>query len=283
MKLLTIIIAILVLSAAGLQAWRWFDHYHAAAVWQMLQRSAPSSPAVFEPSMVEHLPNPARRFFLFVIQPGAPLHTVTEIRMSGEIGLGSQEAPNYLPMRAHQILAPPHGLIWQLEAGQGALRIAGSDGFNGERSWVRFWLLGILPVVRAGGGPDHARAAFGRVVAESVFWAPAALLPQTGVSWEAVSRDVARATVVYKGLSQAVDITVAADGQPVKVVILRWSDANPAKTYQLQPFGGYLSAFREFDGYRLPTHVEGGNFIDTDDYFPFYKATVEELKFVVDG
>jgi hypothetical protein len=183
-------------------------------------------------------------------------------------------------MQAEQILAPPYGLLWKLSAGRGALRISGSDGFDGEISWVRFWLLKTLPIVRAGGTRDHARAAFGRVVAEAVFWAPAALLPQHGVTWEAVDADTARATVAYNGMTQSVDVTLAQDGQPTTVVIARWSDANADKVYRLQPFGGHLSEFRDFDGYRLATRVEGGNFIGTADYFPFYKANVDELRFV---
>src|SRR6056297_3336784 len=38
--------------------------------------------------------------------------------------------------------------------------------------------------------------------------------------------------------------------------------------------GGYLSAFRKFAGYRLPSHVEAGNHFGTDEYFPFFVADV---------
>jgi hypothetical protein len=214
-----------------------------------------------------------------MIKAGTPVRTVAEILMSGEIGLGTQDKPNYLPMRAKQILAPPYGLVWNVNAGHRLMRISGSDGFDGETSWVRFWVMKAIPIVRAGGSIDHARAAFGRVVAEAAFWTPAALLPGDAVSWEAVSADVARATVNYNGMVQTVEVTVADDGRPTMIVIPRWSDANSEKTYQLQPFGGFLSEFRDFDGYRLPTHVEGGNFIGTEAYFPFYKAQVHDLRF----
>jgi hypothetical protein len=100
------------------------------------------------------------------------------------------------------------------------------------------------------------------------------------VSWEFVSADVARATVTHNDMVQTVDVTVDDDGRPTRVVIPRWTDANPEKTYQLQPFGGFLSEFQEFAGYQLPTRVEGGNFIGTEAYFPFYKARVESLRFV---
>ena len=266
---------------AGLQAWRWSDNRYAARIWAGLEQLGQYPASIFNSSIVEDLPEPARRCFLYTIKAGTPIRTVTEISTSGEIGLGTQDKPNYMPMQAKQILAPPHGLVWNLNTGRGLMRVSGSDGFDGGTSWVRFWLMQTIPIVRTGGSTDHARAAFGRVVAEAVFWAPAALLPKDTVSWEAVDADVARVTVNYKGMVQTVDVTVADDGRPTMVVIPRWSDANPEKTYQIQPFGGFLSEFRDFDGYRLPTRVEGGNFIGTEAYFPFYKAQVIQLRFVL--
>jgi hypothetical protein len=280
MSILAIIVLVLLGAFLALQAWRWSDNRNAAQVWLDLSRKADRPDAFFDPSMVESLPEPARRFFLFTISPGTPVRTVSEIRTRGQIALGAKNDPGYQPMRAEQILAPPHGLVWRLRAGRGVLRLSGSDGFDGNDSWVRFWLLNTLPIVRAGGNADHARAAFGRVVAEAAFWTPAALLPQTGVSWEAAGADVARATVACHGVTQTVDITLAEDGRPIMVAIPRWSDANPEKRYRLQPFGGYLSRFRHFDGYTLPTRVEGGNFIGTEDYFAFYKAQVDDLRFI---
>ncbi|HEY9057555.1 MAG TPA: DUF6544 family protein [Aurantimonas sp.] len=280
MAVVTIVLGLILIIPLWLQAWRWSDRRRAARVWNRLAASAEASPPRFHHGLVGDLPEPARRFFLFAISPGTPLRSISEIRMAGEIGLGTKAKPNYMPMRARQILAPPAGLVWRLEAGRGALRIEGSDGFDGGTSWVRFWLFKTIPIVRVGGGQDHSRAAFGRVVAEAVFWAPAALLRGNCVKWEAVSHDVARATVCFGGMTQTVDVTVAEDGRPVMVVIPRWTDANPRKTYRLQPFGGYLSNFREFDGYRLPTRVEGGNFIGTDAYFPFYKAEVDSIRFI---
>lgn len=198
--------------------------------------------------------------------------------MSGEIGLGGREDPKYMPMRGQQIIAPPRGLIWKLDAGSSLIRIAGSDGFDGAWSWTRFWLLSAIPVVRAGNGRDHLRSAFGRVVAEVAFFAPAALMPNSDVAWEAVSSDTARATVTYRGMTQSVDVSVDEDGRPHTVVVPRWGNANPDKTYRIQPFGGTLSDFRQFDGYTLPTRIEGGNLIGTAEYFPFYRARVEDMR-----
>jgi hypothetical protein len=198
--------------------------------------------------------------------------------MEGEFSLGNKAAPNYMPMRAEQILAAPHGFIWEVRAGDGVW-FSGSDGASDGTSWSRFWLFGIAPVARAGNNDDHARSAFGRYVAEAVFWTPAALLPGDGVQWEPVDDSTARVTVTHMGLEQAAEVTVGADGQPRKVVFQRWSNANPEKIFQLQPFGGYLFDYKDFGGFRLPTRVEAGNFFETDDYFAFFKADVTSVRF----
>lgn len=100
------------------------------------------------------------------------------------------------------------------------------------------------------------------------------MLPGDNVRWEAIDDCSARVIPTHIELEQAIDLTVDAEGRPVKVVFQRWSSANPAKTFQFQPFGGYLSVYRKFSGFRLPTRVEAGNFFETDDYFAFFNATV---------
>ena len=53
----------------------------------------------------------------------------------------------------------------------------------------------------------------------------------------------------------------------------------PKKCTVCQPFGGYLSEFREFDGFTLPTHVEAGNMFETDAYFPFFIVDITDIRF----
>lgn len=276
---LLIILLVLALPFAAMLVWRWRDKAKDKAVWRQLEALRIENPAVFDPSMVDGLPEPARRYFLYTIRPDTRLRTVCRISMRGQFGLGTKAAPNYLPMQAEQVLASPDGFLWTLKAGKGLLRITGSDAAIGPASWSCFWLAGIIPVARAGGTPDHARSAFGRHVAEAVFWTPAALLPKEGVVWEAVDGTTARVTVSRGDQQQTVQVTVDDYGRPVKVSFQRWSDANPDKTYRLQPFGGYLSNFREFDGFTLPTRVEAGNFFEQEDYFPFFLIDVTGISF----
>lgn len=53
---------------------------------------------------------------------------------------------------------------------------------------------------------------------------------------------------------------------------------NPERRWQLQPFGGTLSGFRDVQGYRIATRIEGGNWFGTPAYFPFYRARVSHAE-----
>lgn len=257
-----------------LLALRLWDQRAERMEWARLAALQPTSPARYDPVMVADLPEPARRFFDFAIKPGTPLLTVAEIDMGGEFGLGTRGNPKYKPMTARQILAAPRGFVWAVEI-PGAISVSGAD----TGRWTRFRVLGLIPVARMGGETNHARAAYGRAIAEALFWTPAALLPGPGVAWEGLDQDTARVTVTHNDLSQAVDMKVDAAGRPVVVSFMRWSNANPEKRYRLQPFGGHLSDFRESQGFRIPFAVEAGNMFGTDEYFAFFKAKVTAVHF----
>lgn len=268
-----LLLSVLLLLLIGLTALRLLDYRADRLATTRLHQQQVKAPARFTLQMLEGLPEPAKRFFSFAITPGTPLYTVADIEMSGLFGMGDKLRPQYLPMRARQTLGFPGGFVWQMQAGRKLLRISGSD----SESWTRFWLQGLLPVVRLGGNNDHRRSAFGRYVAEALFWTPAAVLPGAGIAWTALSADSARVTVNYQGMQQAVDITVAENGQPTRVSFMRWSNANPQRRFTLQPFGGYLSEFRNFNGFCLPSHVEAGNQFGTEHYFAFFVADINTI------
>ncbi len=270
-----IILLVVVVSLAGLFVWRQLDHRSDRTEMNRLLALQPAHPARFSLAMVADLPEPARRYFAFAIAEGTPLYTVAQIEMEGQFSLGTNEAPNYMDMIATQVLAAPNGFVWKMSGGLGLAAMSGSDSGR----WTRFWFAGLAPVARFGGDPDHARSAFGRYVAEAAFWTPAAILPGPNVTWEGVDQDTARYTMTHEGIVQTVDVTVDAEGRPFRIEFPRWSNANPEGMHQIQPFGGFLSGFREVVGFRVPFHVEAGNWFGTQDYFPFFIADVTEVRF----
>ncbi|MCU4653431.1 hypothetical protein N8I71_11340 [Roseibacterium sp. SDUM158016] len=274
MKIVLFLLAALCLCLLALGILRFLDWRGDRQEWQRLAALQPAAPPIYGSDRVAGLPDPARRYFGFTIAEGTPLLPVAEIDMGGRFSLGTKEAPNYQPMEARQILAAPEGFVWSVRL-RGGMPISGSD----TGTWMRFRILGLVPVVRVGGTDDHRRSAFARFAAEAVFWSPAALLPGPGVTWSELDEDTARVTLRRGDLEQAVDVTVDAEGRPLHVSMQRWTDANPEKVHRLQPFGGYLSDFREVGGYRLPFRVEAGNMFGTDAYFPFFLAEVTDIRF----
>lgn len=274
MKIVAFAIVLVSLCIIALAVLRLMDRRDDRAEWDRLAAQQPEAPGRFDPEMVADLPEPARRYFAYAIEPGAPLLPVSVIEMTGEFSLGTKDDPRYQPMEAHQILAAPEGFVWAMRT-TGGMPVSGSDSGR----WTRFRIFGLIPVARLGGDPDHTRSAYGRYVGEAVIWAPAALLPGPGITWDAVDEDTARVTVEHGPLSQAVDVTVDAEGRPVTAVFQRWSNANPDKEHRLQPFGATMSDFREVGGYRLPFRVEAGNHYGTEDYFAFFRADVTAIRF----
>jgi hypothetical protein len=274
MKTFAVLALLAVVGLVALAALLVWDRHADRVEWQRLAALQPAAPRVFSISMLAGLPEPARRYFTFAIQPGTPILPVTEIDMTGQFSLGTKDKPAYQPMEARQILAAPEGFVWTMRT-RGGMPVSGSDA----GSWTRFRIFGLIPVARLGGDPDHTRSAYGRYVAEAAIWAPAALLPGPAVTWEAPDKDQARVTVRHGDLEQAVDLTLDGQGRPVEVRFQRWSNANPDKVHRLQPFGAVMSDFREVEGYRLPFRVEAGNMFGTDDYFPFFLADVTAIRF----
>lgn len=275
MRIAVVVFIIALLPLIALTGWRGLDHLADRAEMHRLLALQPDAPKLFQHSMIANLPEPARRYFVFSIAEGTPLLPVAELRMTGLFSLGEKDQPNYMNMQARQVLAAPEGFVWKMKAQGGHLGFSGSD----SAAWTRFWMGGVMPVARLGGDADHARAAYGRYIAEAVFWAPAAVLPGPHVDWQASGPNRAKVTVRHAGMVQSVEIEVAEDGQPLSVMFERWSNANSEGTYQLQPFGGTLSEFRDVQGYRIPTHIEAGNLFGSDAYFPFFIADVDEIAF----
>ena len=234
LKIVLLALAALLIAAAALGLWvHSRDRAEAARVWAALEAVREADPPRYDPAMVADLPEVARRYFARAIDPGTPLHRMVRLEMEGSFILNGTP----MPMTARQILAPPaQGFVWRADVGAGLVRFGGSDGYwrdkAREESWTKFWLHGLIPLARIGGTEDHARAAATRVMMEAI-WAPATLLPQFGAEWVQTGPDSAEVRFAEILGLEPIRISFDAEGTPLEVVALRWTDANPEKTYRL--------------------------------------------------
>ena len=280
-KIMLLVLAALMVAAVVLGLWvHSRDQAQAARVWAALEGAREADPPRYDPAMVAGLPEVAQRYFARAITPGTPLHRVVRLDMAGSFIMNGNE----MAMTARQILAPPgQGFVWQAEVWQGLMRFAGSDGYHAPTggavdSWTKFWLRGLIPLARIGGTTDHQSAALTRVMLESI-WAPASLLPQFGADWVQTGPDSAE--VRFAGVQgiEPMQVTLDAEGNPLEVWALRWTDANPEKVHRLQPFGGRMLEMTRQQGFLIPSRVELGNMWGTPDYAPFFLAHVTTAEF----
>jgi len=248
------------------------------AAWRSIRSRAEAPSGVFDPAMIEGLPEAAQRYFRRAIAPGTPLSTSVELEMEGSFLLGDVSSHQSYRMTARQILRPPFEFVWIARLASGALRISGSDALVGGEAWTRFFLAGLVPVANARSSPDLLRSAAFRAAVESI-WAPASLLPERGVLWEQIGADRARLTFTATAPRIAIELALNADGTVREVLGQRWSNANPERRFRLQPFGGTVLASATFGGFTIPAQVHVGNHYGTADYLPFFQARIAGARF----
>ncbi|HEY0013060.1 MAG TPA: DUF6544 family protein [Allosphingosinicella sp.] len=245
----------------------------AEAAWRSIRcRTEPPS-GVFDPEMVEGLPDVARRYFRRAIAPGTPLATSVELEMEGIFLLGDVGEHRSCRMTARQILRPPFEFVWMARLASRAMRMSGSDALVRGEAWTRFFLAGLVPVANARSSPDLVRSAAFRAAVEGI-WAPASLLPERGVHWEQIGDDRARLIFVQTAPQIAIELALNGDGTVREALGERWSNANPDRCFRLQPFGGTVLGSATFGGFTIPAELHVGNHYGTADYLPFFQARI---------
>lgn len=127
--------------------------------------------------------------------------------------------------------------------------------------------------------PDLVRSAQFRAAVEGALWLPTSLLPQNGVEWKQTGTDEAEVTFRRFAPPIVLRLTLDRDGAVREAVGQRWSNVNPSKRFQLQPFGGTMSGEAAFQGLTIPTKMAVGNHFGTTEYLPFFQAHVTRAEF----
>lgn len=187
--------------------------------------AATEDPALFDPSTVAGLPEPARRYLTHAIAAGTPLWRSVQVSMVGQIKLR-----RWRPFTAVQVVVAGRGYVWAARTSLSGMPVVGYDRLSAGTVEMRWRLLDLVPVVTAR-GPDIARSAAG---------------PDTAVA--------AWGTGVEQ---QRVELHLGPDGRPLDVLIQRWGnpDGRPFGRY---PFGVSIEEERTDGGVTTPAVVRAG-------------------------
>jgi hypothetical protein len=179
-------------------------------LWNSTQRANQT----FEPERMPALPDPAFRYLLHAIEPGAPLANAVRLHMHGEIKLNKWSS-----FKAEQVIHADRGMIWRATAWMSGIPVRGADRIIGGKGSMIWRLLGIIPVMKASGS-DITRSAAGRLQGECV-WLPSRLA-RDDVHWTAQDSLHPRAEFSVAGFTETVDLSMAEEGRLLNVSLPRW-------------------------------------------------------------
>ncbi len=169
-------------------------------------------------------------------------------------------------------------MIWKAAVRMSGMTIRGFDRLVDGEGAMRWKLLGIIPVMVAS-GPDIARSAAGRVMAESA-WLPSALCGEE-VTWTAKDSFHPHARLNVQGEAGELALTIDDSGKLKAFSLPRWGNPE-GKEFRYAGFGGVVQEERTFAGYTIPTRLRVGWHFGTDRFEregEFFRATVDDATY----
>lgn len=214
------------------------------------------------------LPEPVRRFFAHALGDGHPVASAWRVVMRGSV-----RAAGWLPFRAVEDITPST-FTWHARVGPFGLPLLGVvDAYDGAAGSMQFRLGDALRLRRAT-GPDITRSAAGRLALEAVAMAPAAALPEHGVTWSAAGGDELVGRFERLPGGPEVHVRIDADGRLLAAWAQRWGPL-PDGGYGLQPCGCDAGAEATFSGMTIPREIEVSWGYGTPTARPFFRAVVD--------
>lgn len=144
------------------------------------------------------------------------------------------------------------------------------DQFKNGKGSLKVRLFSIFPIVNEQGAHiDQAELL--RWLGESV-WFPTNLLPSEQLKWSAIDSTSAKLTYTFNDLDIFYIVSFNQKGEITQLETKRYIEKG-----RLKKWIGKVSEYKEFDGMKIPTHIEAIWSLDSGDfkYADFYVETIK--------
>jgi hypothetical protein len=258
-----------VLAAASIAASSWTRA--TARMVERLERSAPaladSAPVVYSASELSGLPAPVIQYFEFALTPGQPLVRRSRVEQTGEFASRPGEWAPFTAVEHFSIFPP--GFVWDARIRIAPLLEARvRDSYLNGVGVMHGSLAGLITVVDQGGTTEMAASTLLRYLAEAP-WTPTALLPASGVRWEAIDENSARALISDSGVTVSMEVRFGSRGEIIEIAALRHRDMDGEQV--LTPWRGSFGAYQRVDGMMVPARGQVGWIID-GTWLPYWRG-----------
>lgn len=216
---------------------------------------APIAPLRYDPSQLDSLPAPVRRYLGLVLRRGQPMIAAVHLRHTGTFNL-SDSSQRWVPFSSDQrVITRRPGFDWNARITvMPGISVRVHDAYIGGEGLLHAALLAMFPLVIQRGTPEVAEGELMRFLAESA-WYPTVLLPGQGVHWEPRDDRSAVATVRDGRVSASLEFRFAMNGLLESVRAEKRGRVVAGATVPT-PWVGRWSAWTWLNGVRVPTRGE---------------------------
>lgn len=240
----------------------------------LLDRIDDSTSAMIQPTDYADVPAPVHSYFEAIGIEGQSAVRSVRLKQRGQMRTSPGGA--WIPIEAAQYISvDPPGFVWLAKTRIiGVLPMWVRDKFAGGHGemWIR--PLGLITAGRSSGA-EIDQGTMLRYLAEMA-WFPTALLPGEHLHWESIDDRSARAIFTLDEQSVAATFEFGDSGLIERVEAQRYYDTGNG--YELKPWSGIHTDYREVDGVLIPTGAELTWHLDDGD-FTWLNLAITEIEF----
>lgn len=233
---------------------------------QLFSQSTAVSHLTFQYSILAGLPEPVQRYFKLTLKEGQPYIQSARLQHNGQFKTG--EGKDWVNIKGEQYFTTSQpGFIWKGTTTMFTAR----DMFIKGKGRLVVSLFSIYNIVD-GKGEKFNQGELLRWLGESV-WYPTNLLPDEKLKWTPIDLNTAKITFTCNGLSIFYIVSFNEIGEITQLETKRFMGEENLETWV-----GKMHNYKEINGIKVPTTIEGIWKLQTGDY-NYAKFTVTKLEY----
>ncbi|HPN64362.1 MAG TPA: hypothetical protein PLB12_01005 [Candidatus Goldiibacteriota bacterium] len=242
--------------------------------------------AVVSAAYVKTLPAPVKKFAAFLEITGKPMIDSAEINHTGEFK-PSQDGQWFKIKGKYFLTGKKPSFVWRGVINMAPFVTMGATDsyFNGSGR-MHIKLMSLFTLQDAAGGYMN-QASLERMLTECLL-IPTVLFDKNIITWEKAGADSAYASIKDSGMTSRALLAFNPDGSLKSIKLKR--NREEGKVLVSREWAGYPGEFKDYNGYKLPSYMEGAWIADgkeqlyvkfkTDNavYYPAADATNKEAQ-----